>query len=320
MASASTPQLQAFLYRPKHLSDRHLDDPRRNQLAGVSAHWLRIASGPRRLCRADSNFSARAFCRASGSTGWTGGRCLCGRRCWQALQSLALAGLTLARVINIHEIIWLSVLQGLINAFDMPGRQAFLVQMVEDKQDLGNAIALNSSMVNMARLVGPALAGFVIARRRRRILLRDRRRQLSRRHRFTADDAVNIAPAKRALTSMLRTTQGRLDLCFRLSPDTNHSVALRADQPDGDALHGAHAHLRIERAAWRTAYARIPAGSVRRRCVDLRSFPRTAQDGPRTDDDDPDFSRALRCWSDLFWPVANPPAIDVPHADRRLSA
>ncbi|MGD0567328.1 MAG: MFS transporter [Candidatus Sulfotelmatobacter sp.] len=78
------------------------------------------------------------------------------------LQSLAMAVLTLAKVINIHEIIWLSALQGLINAFDMPGRQAFLVQMIEDKQDLGNAIALNSSMVNMARLVGPALAGLVI--------------------------------------------------------------------------------------------------------------------------------------------------------------
>jgi MFS family permease len=78
------------------------------------------------------------------------------------LQSLALAALTLAKIINIHEVIWLSALQGLINAFDMPGRQAFLVQMVEDKQDLGNAIALNSSMVNMARLVGPALAGLVI--------------------------------------------------------------------------------------------------------------------------------------------------------------
>ncbi len=79
-----------------------------------------------------------------------------------ALQSLALAALTIAKVITIHEVIGLSVLQGLINAFDMPGRQAFLVQMVEDKQDLGNAIALNSSMVNVARLVGPALAGIVI--------------------------------------------------------------------------------------------------------------------------------------------------------------
>jgi len=79
------------------------------------------------------------------------------------LQSLALAALTLSGHINIHEIIGLSAFQGLINAFDMPGRQTFLVQMVEDKKDLGNAIALNSSMVNMARLVGPSLAGGVIA-------------------------------------------------------------------------------------------------------------------------------------------------------------
>jgi MFS family permease len=78
-------------------------------------------------------------------------------------QSLALAVLTLTRLITIREIIALSALQGLINAFDMPGRQAFLVQMVEDRQDLGNAIALNSSMVNLARLIGPALAGLVIA-------------------------------------------------------------------------------------------------------------------------------------------------------------
>jgi MFS family permease len=79
------------------------------------------------------------------------------------IQSLALAALTLAKIITIHEIIALAALQGLINAFDMPGRQVFLVQMVEDKQDLGNAIALNSSIVNLARLVGPALAGLVIA-------------------------------------------------------------------------------------------------------------------------------------------------------------
>lgn len=79
------------------------------------------------------------------------------------LQSFALAGLTLAKIITIHEILALSVFQGLINAFDMPGRQAFMVEMVEDRQDLGNAIAINSSMVNMARLIGPSLAGIVIA-------------------------------------------------------------------------------------------------------------------------------------------------------------
>ncbi len=79
------------------------------------------------------------------------------------VQSLVLAALTLSHRITITEILWLSVFQGLINAFDMPGRQAFLVQMVEDRQDLGNAIALNSSMVNMARLIGPSLAGLIIA-------------------------------------------------------------------------------------------------------------------------------------------------------------
>jgi MFS family permease len=79
------------------------------------------------------------------------------------LQSFALAALTLSKHINIPEIIALSALQGAINAFDMPGRQAFVVQMIERKADLGNAIALNSSMVNIARLVGPSLAGAVIA-------------------------------------------------------------------------------------------------------------------------------------------------------------
>jgi MFS family permease len=79
------------------------------------------------------------------------------------VQSLALAALTLAHIINIHEVLALSVFQGLINAFDMPGRQAFMVQMVDDRTDLSNAIAINSSMVNLARLVGPSLAGLVIA-------------------------------------------------------------------------------------------------------------------------------------------------------------
>lgn len=79
-----------------------------------------------------------------------------------AVQSLAMAVLTLAHVITLWEIIALSMLQGLINAFDMPGRQSFLVQMVDDKNDLGNAIAIKSSLNNSARLIGPAIAGLVI--------------------------------------------------------------------------------------------------------------------------------------------------------------
>jgi MFS family permease len=80
-----------------------------------------------------------------------------------AVQSFVLAGLTLTGRINIPWIVELSILQGLVNAFDMPGRQSFVVQMIEDKADLGNAIAINSSMVNTARLVGPSIAGLIIA-------------------------------------------------------------------------------------------------------------------------------------------------------------
>jgi MFS family permease len=79
-----------------------------------------------------------------------------------ALQSLALAALTLAGVIRIWHIVALALAQGIINAIDMPARQSFVIQMVERRDDLPNAIALNSSMVNASRLIGPALAGVVI--------------------------------------------------------------------------------------------------------------------------------------------------------------
>ena len=79
-----------------------------------------------------------------------------------AIQSLALAALTLAHIITLWEIIALTALQGVINAFDMPGRQSFLAQMVDDPADLGNAIAINSSLANGARLIGPAIAGLIV--------------------------------------------------------------------------------------------------------------------------------------------------------------
>ncbi len=79
------------------------------------------------------------------------------------VQSLSLAALTFSGHITIHWILALAVMQGIINAFDMPGRQSFMVQMVGDRADLGNAIAINSSMVNLSRLIGPSLAGLIIA-------------------------------------------------------------------------------------------------------------------------------------------------------------
>jgi MFS family permease len=79
------------------------------------------------------------------------------------VQSLALAALALSGHINLWWIIGLILAQGLINAFDMPARQSFMVEMIEERADLGNAIALNSTMVNGARLMGPAIAGVIIA-------------------------------------------------------------------------------------------------------------------------------------------------------------
>ncbi len=79
------------------------------------------------------------------------------------LQSLALAVLALTHRITVTDIIVLSLFQGAINAFDMPARQAFVIQMVENREDLPSAIALNSSMVNVSRLLGPSIAGAVIA-------------------------------------------------------------------------------------------------------------------------------------------------------------
>jgi MFS family permease len=79
------------------------------------------------------------------------------------LQSLALAALALSGAINIGWILVLTFFQGVINTFETPARQSFVIQMVEDRADLSNAIALNSSIVNAGRLIGPAIAGMVIA-------------------------------------------------------------------------------------------------------------------------------------------------------------
>ncbi|HMJ83611.1 MAG TPA: MFS transporter [Vicinamibacterales bacterium] len=79
------------------------------------------------------------------------------------LQSFALAALTLGGQVTVEAILFLNVIQGIVNAFDMPGRQSFLIALIDNKADLGNAIALNSSMVNVARLLGPSIAGLVIA-------------------------------------------------------------------------------------------------------------------------------------------------------------
>jgi MFS family permease len=87
------------------------------------------------------------------------------------VQAFVLAGLVLSghlrampAIYGILDVLALSAFGGIINAFDMPTRQAFVVEMTQDKEVLGNAIALNSSMFNGARLFGPAIAGLLIAK------------------------------------------------------------------------------------------------------------------------------------------------------------
>ena len=79
------------------------------------------------------------------------------------LQALLLALLTMRGVVAVWHIIALGVFLGLVNSVDIPARQSFLIDMIDNKKDLGNAIALNSSLVNLARLIGPSLAGILIA-------------------------------------------------------------------------------------------------------------------------------------------------------------
>jgi len=94
---------------------------------------------------------------------WDRHRILVVTQALSLLQSVALAVLTLAGVITVPHVLLLQVAQGVINAFDTPARQAFVSEMVEDRADLPNAIALNSSMVNASRIIGPSVGGVVIA-------------------------------------------------------------------------------------------------------------------------------------------------------------
>ncbi|MEP7252383.1 MAG: MFS transporter, partial [Ginsengibacter sp.] len=78
------------------------------------------------------------------------------------IQAISLTVLIFFKHYNVWEIIGLSVLLGIVNAFDVPARQSLVIEMVKDKKDLPNALALNSSMVNLSRLIGPGIAGLVI--------------------------------------------------------------------------------------------------------------------------------------------------------------
>ncbi len=94
---------------------------------------------------------------------WNRHRILVATQSLSMVQALFLAVLTLTGVVTVLHLIILALFLGSLNAFDMPTRQAFVVELVEKREDLANAIALNSFLFNSARLVGPSIAGVLIA-------------------------------------------------------------------------------------------------------------------------------------------------------------
>ncbi len=135
----------------------------------IAMSWLvyRLTNSPFLLSLVTFTGSVPMFLFASIAgtfvDGWNRHKLLIATQTAAMVQAGILAALTLTGHIAIWHIFVLSFSLGVINAFDMPTRQAFVVEMVEDRADLGNAIALNSAMFNGARLVGPSLAGLTVA-------------------------------------------------------------------------------------------------------------------------------------------------------------
>ena len=94
---------------------------------------------------------------------WDRHRVLVVTQALSLVQSAALAVLVFTGTMTVMHLLWLQLLQGLVNALDTPARQAFVVELVDNRADLPNAIALNSSMFNGTRVVGPAIGGALLA-------------------------------------------------------------------------------------------------------------------------------------------------------------
>jgi MFS family permease len=94
---------------------------------------------------------------------WNRHRVVIGTQVASMILAFALAALTLLHIVKVWEVVVLASLLGVVNAFDVPARQSFLIEMVS-REDLMNAIALNSSMFNGARVIGPAIAGITVAK------------------------------------------------------------------------------------------------------------------------------------------------------------
>ena len=139
-----------------------MDDACGNCLACVPRYRISIFAGPSKFFRPDSYLISRPSSRRLGGPFEPAPRI--GRDAGPVDDSVFRpCSLSPHQCDHCSRVILLNLFQGAVNAFDMPARQSFVIEMVEDHEDLGNAIALNSSLVNGARLIGPSVAGMLIA-------------------------------------------------------------------------------------------------------------------------------------------------------------
>ena len=190
-----------------------------------------------------------------------------------AVQSLALAVLTLTHVITLWEIIALTTLQGLINALDNPGRQAFLIEMVENP-------AVSRERHRHQLLDGERCTNDWSNHRgpgdrdgRRRLVLSDRRLQLSPCDRFPAHDATPPSACPTSRVEHVRADARGVGLRSDVSSDPHGPAAVLVDEPDGISLHRPAAALRPRGSARRTAHTRLAHRRVGHRRAGLRGCP-----------------------------------------------
>ena len=217
---------------------------------------------------------------------WNRHRVLVVTQILSMVQSFALACLALSHRITVTDIILLSLFQGTINAFDMPARQAFVIQMVENREDLPNAIALNSSMVNVSRLLGPSIAGAVIAiSSEGYCFLIDGVSYLAVIASLLAMTGIVEQPAKVRRRVLQELVEG-WRYVSGFVPIRSILLLLALGVAGGHALHRADAAVCRARAARRPAHAGLPDGSGGRGRAHQRDLAGGAQirAGPGTRD------------------------------------
>ena len=202
LARAQASQFSPLFWRPNDLADRHLDDAHRHQLAGLPAHRICAAAG---LVRFAGQIPTFLFAPFAGV--WVDRldrhRVLVVTQALAMLQSFALAALDSPNQSPSTRFIALSACKGSSMHSTCRAASRSWCRWSKIAQDLANAIAINSSMVNMARLVGPSLAGILIAASGR-LLLPHRRHQLPRRNCFAPHDAVACRRDQKSRDLVLR--------------------------------------------------------------------------------------------------------------------